>query len=79
MSKGATCIIAKRLYDLHASGPLPGDWLVFTSSVDPEIAKKLAPFLGPPNVARFRFAHHVVEFVKGAKPDGIEARVSERA
>jgi hypothetical protein len=78
VEKGATCIIAKRLYDRHASGPLPGDWLVFTSSVDPRIAGKLAPFLGPPNVARFRFARHVVEFEKGPNDDRIEVKVTER-
>jgi hypothetical protein len=78
VSKGATCIIAKRLYDLHTRETLPGDWMVVDSFVDKRIAQKLEPFLGPPDVARFRFARHVVEFVKGSKPDGIEVRVTER-
>jgi hypothetical protein len=75
---GATCIIARRLYKQHASWELPGKWLLFDSSVDPRIAQKLEPFLGPPDVARFRFAHHTVEFRKGAKPDQIEVKVTER-
>ena len=79
VSKGATCIIAKRLYDLHTHEALPGDWMVVDSFVDKRISQKLEPFLGPPDVARFRFAHHVVEFVKGSKPDGIEVRITERS
>jgi hypothetical protein len=75
---GATCVIARRLYQRHATGELPGNWLVFDSSVDPRIAEKLAPYLGPPDVARFRFAHHTVEFRKGSKTDQIEVQVTER-
>ena len=79
VNKGATCIIAKRLYDRHASGTPAGDWLVVNSFLDARIAQKLAPFFGPPNVARFRFARHVVEFEKGSKPDRIEVKVTERS
>jgi hypothetical protein len=98
VAAGATCIIARRLYDQHAgrsgtpeagtpadaSSPpaqpitLPGDWLVVDDFKDPRIAKKLQPFLGPPDVARFRFKHHVVKFRKGSKPDEITVEVKPR-
>lgn len=78
VAAGATCVIARRLYALHAAGDLPGDWLVVDSFQDPRIAKKLVPFIGPPDVARFRFRRHVVEFRKSAEPDSITVRVLER-
>jgi len=78
VEKGATCIIAKRLYDQYTRELLPGNWLVVTSFLDPRITRILAPFLGPPNMARFRFANHTVEFEKGSSPDQIEVRVNKR-
>lgn len=59
---GATCIIARRLYQQYAGGPLPGDWLLVDDFADPAIAQKLQPFLGPDRVARFRFKDRIVEF-----------------
>jgi hypothetical protein len=78
VAAGATCVIARRLYSQHTSGNLPGDWLVVDDFKDPQIAKKLTPFLGPPDVARFRFKHHVVEFRRAEAPDSITVRVTER-
>lgn len=75
---GATCIIARRLYAAHATGDLPGDWLIVDDFKDPRIAAKLAPFLGPPDVARFRFRSQIVEFRKTGEPDSIGIRVVER-
>ncbi len=75
---GATCVIARRLYAQHATNSLPGDWLVVDDFKDPQIATKLAPFLGPPDVARFRFKHQVVEFRKADAPDAIAVRVTDR-
>lgn len=78
VAAGAACVIARRLYQQHASSNLPGDWLVVDDFKDPQIAKKLSPFLGPPDAARFRFKHHVVEFRKGNAPDSITVCVTER-
>ncbi len=78
VARGAVCIIASRLYRAHAGGTLPGDWLVVDSFKDPRITEKLAPFLGPPDVARFRFRQHVVEFQRGADADSITVRVTDR-
>lgn len=78
VAAGATCIIARRLYEQHASNVLPGDWLIMDDFKDPRIANKLAPFLGPPDVARFRFKTKIVEFRKAAEPDSITARVLDR-
>lgn len=78
VEKGATCIIARRLYSKHEKKPLPGDWLVVKSFKDRRIGSKLQRFLGPPNIARFRFERHVVDFEKGPKPDQIQVRVTSR-
>jgi len=78
VAAGATCVIARRLFAQYATGDLPGDWLVVDDFKDPKIARKLAPFLGPPDVARFRFKHNVVEFRRGEVPDSIRVRVLER-
>lgn len=75
---GATCVIARRLYAQHTSEKLPGDWLIVDDFQDPQIARKLSPFLGPPDVARFRFKHHTVEFRRAEEPDSITVRVAER-
>ena len=75
---GATCIIAHRLYAQHAKSDLPGDWLVVDDFKDPRIAKKLASFLGPPDVARFRFKHQIVEFRRTSDTDGVSVQVLER-
>ena len=77
MDEGATCIIAKRLYDQHTGEQLAGNWLVVKSFLDSSVNRTLQPFLGPPNVARFRFANHVVEFEKGSETDQIEVNIKE--
>ena len=59
-------------------GSLPGDWLIVEDFKDPRIASKLAPFLGPPDVARFRFKNQTVEFRKAGEPDSIGVRVVDR-
>lgn len=77
-ARGGTVIISRRLYDRHASGVLPGDWLVLDDFNDPRLREKLGRFLGPPDVARFRFRHHVVEFRRGNEPDSLAVSVRER-
>ncbi len=78
--KGATVIIARRLYDQHAKkGVKPaGNWLVVDDFSAPSVAAKLKPFLGSPDDARYQFAHHVVEFHKTADPDAVDVRVTAR-
>lgn len=76
---GATCVIARRLYNAHAQGQLPGDWRIIDDFRAPEVEDALQPFLGPPDLARFRFKHHVVEFRRAAVPDGINVVVKDRA
>ncbi len=78
VAAGATCVIARRLYAQHARDDLPGDWLIVDRFSDPRIAARLAPFLGPPDVARFRFRTQVVTFRRSGKPDGMDVEVSER-
>lgn len=78
VANGATCIIARRLYDKYAKGALPGDWLVVDDFKDPAIAEKLEPFLGPPDLARFRFKNCLVEFRSGTVDDSIEVLIRER-
>ncbi len=78
VAAGATCIISRRLYAQYADGTLPGDWLVVDDFKDPRIAAKLAPFLGPPDVARFRFRDCTVEFRKDKEPDSVSVTVVER-
>ena len=78
VAQGATCIIARRLYERCAPAALPGSWLVVDSFTDPQIAGRLAPFLGPPNVARFRFRSQVVDVTKGPRPDAVTVSVQER-
>ena len=43
--------------------------------MDPAVAAKLQPFLGPADVARYRFAGHTVDFNKGAKADRLEVQI----
>ncbi len=77
VTKGnATCIIARRLYEKHAGDvAVTGDWLVLDDFATPAVAAKLQPFLGPPNVARFRFANHTVDFRRGNDPNSIEVEL----
>ena len=42
------------------------------------VKEALDPFLGPPDVARFRFKHQIVEFRKTGSPDAITAEVRDR-
>lgn len=72
---GATCIISRRLFALHSAVGLPGDWLVTDDFTDPEVAATLQPFLGPPDVACFRFADQTIEFRRGDRPNSIDVRV----
>lgn len=78
VKEGATCIISKRLFEQYSKTPLPGDWLVVEDFGSPAVADKLKPFLGSPDVARFRFKTQVVEFTHGASLDSIEVKVSNR-
>ncbi len=77
-AKGATVLIAGRLYDRYAVRDKfpPGDWLVVDDFASPAVAAKLQPFLGSPDVARFRFARHTVEFKRDGTPDRIEVKVT---
>ncbi len=75
---GATCIISKRLYDLRARGPLPGNWVVVDSFEDARVSEALQPFLGPKDAARFRFKDRVVEFRPRGGGDGLSVRVTEK-
>jgi hypothetical protein len=81
VAAGARCVIARRLYEPHAGDPSdptqrpPGDWVVVEDFADPAVATALAPFLGEPDVARFRFAHHTVEFRPSGAPDGLDVNV----
>lgn len=76
---GATCIIARRLYNMYASGALPGDWLLVDDFNDSAVAGKLRPFLGPPEVARFRFKDYIVDFRPTADLDTLDVRVQSAA
>jgi hypothetical protein len=78
VAAGATCIIARRLYAEHTSTPLPGDWLMVDDFKDPRVADKLSRFLGPPDVARYRFKNCVVEFHKDKEPDSINVQIARR-
>ena len=73
---GATCIISRKLYERHAKGtPPPPRWHVIDDFADASVAELLQPFLGPPDVARFRFAKHTVEFRQGKTPNSTTARI----
>jgi hypothetical protein len=74
VGEGATCIIARRLYDLHSpeKKTLPGKWVILDRFDSPELAEALQPFLGPENEARYRFANGTVIFKKGTAPDTVE-------
>lgn len=75
----AVCLIARRLYERCADGAsLNGAWHIIDDFGAPETAAKLEPFLGPPDVARFRFAAHTVEFRKGDRPNRVEVVVQAR-
>jgi len=64
VERGATYIIAKRLYSQYTEKQLPVKWLVVKSFQDPSIVKALTPFLDPPDVVRFRVAHHIFDFTR---------------
>ncbi|HSW44984.1 MAG TPA: hypothetical protein VLM89_05390 [Phycisphaerae bacterium] len=78
VAAGATCIIARRLYAHHSQESLPGNWLVVDDFKDSRIARALSPFLGSPDVARFRFKNAIVEFRRAGEPDAIDVRVVDR-
>lgn len=78
VARGATCIIARRLYDRHALERLPGKWVIVDSFRDPAVEMALRPFLGPPDVARFRFAGETITFRPTGDMDALEvSRTSE--
>jgi hypothetical protein len=69
---GSTCVISHRLYREHAGDLDPPDrWIVLDNFADGALAEALKPFLGPPDVARFRFANRTVEFRRGDGPNTI--------
>jgi hypothetical protein len=83
---GATCIIARRLYDKHAKpsgegfpNPSPtskGKWVIVDSFADPAVAAALKPYLGPPDAARFRFKDFTLEFrVAGGDRDAVDVAI----
>lgn len=78
VADGATCIIARRLYDKHAEGTLPGKWTIVDSFSDETVATALSPFLGPPDVARFTFKDYVVEFRPAEDQDIVSVRVVDK-
>jgi hypothetical protein len=77
---GATVIIARRLYKAHAPADrkLAGRWFIVDDFSSPSVAAALIPYLGSPTVARYRFAHHMVEFHKTADPDAVDVRITAR-
>ncbi len=76
VARGATCIIPRRLYSRHASGNLPGHWVIVDSIRDKSVAEALQPFLGPSDVARFRFKDSVVEFRARQDKDKISVKTT---
>ena len=78
VTEGSTCVISRRLFEQFTKTPLPGDWMVVEDFGSLEVASKLKPFLGTPDVARFRFRTQVVEFRHGLTPDSIEVKVTDR-
>jgi hypothetical protein len=74
VGEGATCIIARRLYDQRnpANKTLPGKWVLVDRFDSPELAEKLQPFLGPADEARYRFTNGTVVFKKGSEADTVE-------
>ncbi len=74
VGEGATCIIARRLYDQRNAErrALPGKWVIVDHFDGPELAEALQPFLGPADEARYRFANGTVVFKKGMVPDTVE-------
>ena len=74
VGEGATCIIARRLYDRHNTDKkvLPGKWVVLDRFDSSELGTALEPFLGPADEARYRFANGTVVFKKSAVPDSVE-------
>ncbi len=78
VATGATCVIARRLHDQHSTKALPGRWVVVDQFTDARVSEALQPFLGPPDVARFRFADCTVEFRAPENKDRLEATVTPR-
>ena len=75
---GAACIIARRLFSAHSSKTLPGKWTIVDDFRSPEVSAALKPYLGPPDVARFRFRNQIVEFRKKNQPDTIKVNIINR-
>ncbi len=75
--QGATCLIARRLHERFAAADksLPDNWVVIDDFAAPRVAELLRPFLGPPDVARFRFENATVTFRKGPQPDSLTVDV----
>jgi hypothetical protein len=78
VAKGATCIIARRLYEKHAVNRLSGHWVVADTFADPRVASALQPYLGPADVARFRYANCTVEFRAPVNKDQLDVTVVPR-
>lgn len=91
VEQGATCIISRRLYDPKAAGvassretiagrggSCKGVWVVVDSFANPAVAAALKPFLGPSDVARFRFRGYTLDFRPQADRDCVTVTVSGR-
>ncbi|MCC7493844.1 MAG: hypothetical protein IT204_15925 [Fimbriimonadaceae bacterium] len=78
VTAGASCLIARRLYQQHTTSPPGPRWRLVDDFADPAVAAWLQPFLGPPEVARYRFRNQLVEFRRGAVADAVEVRVTDR-
>ncbi|MEN6356294.1 MAG: hypothetical protein ABFD83_04330 [Armatimonadota bacterium] len=75
VKNGATCIISRSLYNAHTSGSLQGKWVIVDSFTDPVVSTSLKPYLGPHNVARFRFKGFTVEFRAEDNKDVVEPKI----
>lgn len=51
-------------------------WVIVDSFADPAVARALKPYLGPPDVARFRFRDFTIEFRAKGDKDTVEVTVT---
>lgn len=69
VAAGATVLMARRLYELHAKElPKLSRWHLIDDFKSPHVAVLLQPFLGSPEIARFRFKNTIIEFKSGKVP-----------
>ena len=75
VAAGATCIISRRLYRENSKSTTPSPrWHVVENFTDESVVRALRPFVGPPEVARFRFANQTVEFRRGTLPNSVSVK-----